>query len=270
MKCLAVLLFHNDEDLVDEQMKYWIKNKHDIVIFDHCSTDSTKNIVETHRKECVAVYYVPKSVTFADNGIFKHVSLVLIMEYANMYDWITFVESDEFYEGPDRSKSYYKHLLDVHKSKYDYIHFDNYNFWFTNKDDPNIANFRKRIRHYAFRFDYKRIYAWRGHLTNIRKFNGNPPKGGDRYPIPFKSCHYEMRSLEQLKKKLSDRQKSIKNAKGHNHTKEMLAMSITDLLSLINPDKLYYDDGEKELIKKTSYNWRGERRNKIAKNQNKK
>jgi hypothetical protein len=245
---------------VEEQFKHWKMNKHDIVIFDHCSTDSTRNLIELHRQDCVGIHYVPSSVPFANNGIFEHVSKILISDYSKKYDWITFIESDEFYEGPDRTKNYYEHLLDVHQSNYDYIHFDSYNFACTKADDPLINNFRERLRYYAYKFDYLRVYAWRAHLTNIRRFNANPPAGGHRYPVPFKSCHYEIRSLDQIIKKLADRAKSIKGNKGHNHTKEMLKIPPTQLLDLIDYKQLHYDDGKKELILATGYDWRGLRR----------
>ena len=43
---LAVILFHNDEEIVTEQIEHMIKNKHDIIIFNHNSNDKTQELIE--------------------------------------------------------------------------------------------------------------------------------------------------------------------------------------------------------------------------------
>ena len=51
MKCLAIMLFHNDKDIVEEQIQHMTDNKHDIIIFNHNSTDNTQQIIDKLAKE---------------------------------------------------------------------------------------------------------------------------------------------------------------------------------------------------------------------------
>jgi len=250
LKCLACILFHNDEDLVLEQLKYLTFNKHDIIVFDHNSTDKTLNIVNENINLINKVYNIPEKIPFKNNGVFKYISNILIKEYSKDYDWISFIESDEFLEGPDRSKSYYEHLIDIDKTKYDFLSFDNYIFWFTEKDDIN-KSVRERIKYYAYKKKCGvRYYAWRGKLQNIRKFNHNKVKG-NLYPIPFKTCHYEMRSINQSKKKLKDRT-NITSGRTNHHYNVMINKGVNNLI--INSNNLHYDDGS-ELIKDNIFDW---------------
>ena len=43
---LAVILFHNDQEIVNEQIEHMINNKHDIIIFNHNSNDKTQELIE--------------------------------------------------------------------------------------------------------------------------------------------------------------------------------------------------------------------------------
>ena len=147
-KFLAVILFHNDEHLVEEQVNYMINNNHDIIIFNHNSNDKTQDIIDDlskkHSKIIKKTYILDSSISFTDNGVFTHISKILQEQYTNKYDWISFIESDEFLEGPKRNKTYYEYLLDVSKTEYTYIQFDNILFWPT-KDMVIHKSFK---RHY--------------------------------------------------------------------------------------------------------------------------
>ena len=268
LKCLAVMLFHNDEDLVEDQIEHMTNNNHDIIIFDHCSTDGTRDIIEKNRNHpnVKEIHHVGPEITFNDNGVFEYVSNILIKHYSAHYDWISFIESDEFLEGPDRTKNYYEHLVDVdNKKRYNWIAFDNYVFWFTEKDDITIKSPRHRIKYYSYKKSCAtRVYAWKAKYTNIRRFNHNLPENqteSTRYPLSFKTCHYEMRSCEHAKRKLEDRMKYIsahlesymnpetgklKEPISNLHYKIMYDSGIQSLL--IQSKDLYYDNGEDELI----------------------
>jgi hypothetical protein len=86
MKWLAVILFHNDSDLVEEQIKYWKLNCHNIIVFDHASTDSTLSIVNRLKRNILKIYRIPASIPFANNGVFEYVSKILIKDYKNKFD----------------------------------------------------------------------------------------------------------------------------------------------------------------------------------------
>ena len=220
---LAVILFHNDEEIVEEQINHMLFNKHDIIIFNHNSTDNTEELIKkkaNEHSEIKKIYNISKDIPFINNGVFTYISKILIHDYSQKYDWITFVESDEFLEGPNRDKNYYEYLLDVSKTSSTYIQFNNILFWFTNKDDPSIKSVRERIKHYAYmRYCGPRIYAWKAKYTNIRYYNHNKPTMDKKYPIHFNTCHYPFTSMKQMEKKLNSRVKLANNMENAHYKK---------------------------------------------------
>ena len=166
-RCLGICLFYNDEDVVDDGITHLLENNHDVVVWNHGSDDRTAAIIEKYGSYIRERHFLPRSFDFYN--LFEHVSRYVIENYASQYDWISFPESDEILEGPDRKKSYYDHVCDVVDSPFDWVQFDNVVFWFTNKDDVGEPSPRKRVRHYSIWTDCPpRIYAWRARCMNIR------------------------------------------------------------------------------------------------------
>ncbi len=257
---LAVILFHNDEEIVEEQINHMLSNKHDIIIFNHNSTDNTGDLIKkkaNEHSEIKKIYDISKDIPFINNGVFKYISQILIDDYSHKYDWITFVESDEFLEGPKRDKNYYEYLLDVSKTSSTYIQFDNMLFWFTVKDDPSIKSVRKRIKHYSYyRNCGPRIYAWKAKYTNIRRYNHNKPINAKKYPIHFNTCHYPFTSIHQMERKLIGRSK-LSNRMENSHYKKLhntISNEHKRRKLIIEPKQLHYDDGS-DLIKDDKINW---------------
>ena len=82
--------------------------------------------------------------------------------------------------------------------------------------------------------------------------NHNPTKG-TKYPIDFRTRHYQIRSLEHMEKRLFSSRYGIENKKTSNaHNKTMIA-NYNNML--ISSDKLNYDDGIRELVKKEIIKW---------------
>lgn len=204
MRCLAILLFHNDEDLIEDQIEHMTNNKHDLIIIDHCSTDNSRDIITRHSSDInvTEILFLSEEISFCNNKIFEYISIYVYKKYSSIYDWFTFVESDEFLEGPDRTKNFYQHLIDVYNSNYDCVNFDNILFWYTDKDDQTLSC-RKRIKYYNYKPAPAKYYSWRASIFTIRIYNHNAI--GKIYPINFKTCHYEYRSSQLAVKKLTDR-----------------------------------------------------------------
>lgn len=202
-RCLAICLFYNDEDLVEDALTHLLENNHDLIVWDHGSSDGTAAALDRFAPHIRERHYLPR--TFDFYNLFEHVSRYVMTNLTSQYDWVSFPESDEFLEGPDRSKSYYEHIRDVIASPYDWVQFNNIVFWFTDRDDIAEPSPRRRIKHYSIWRDCPpRIYAWRASHTNVRLFNHNPPPG-QRYPTNFNTCHYQVRSATHLEKRLADR-----------------------------------------------------------------
>lgn len=202
-RCLAICLFFNDDDLVDDALAHMLDNNHDLIVWDHGSSDGTAAAIDRFAPHIRERHFLPRSFDFYN--LFEHVSRYVIDNLASQYDWISFPESDEFLEGPDRSKSYYDHVCDVVASQWDWVQFNNIVYWFTDQDDPSETSPRKRIKHYSIWRDCPpRVYAWRARCSNVRFFNHNPAEGL-RYPVNFNTCHYHIRSEAHLEKRIRDR-----------------------------------------------------------------
>ncbi len=182
-RLLGVLLCYNDGDLVEEAVRYLREQGHDVVVWDHGSTDETPAVLRSLEAELLELTTVPRSVDFY--RLYQAMSEHLLDSYVDRYDWVSWPDQDEFLEGPDRARPYREWLYEVASSPYDWIQFNNYNFWWTPADDVDAVGVARRVRHYSLFPDCApRVRSWRASATNIREFNHNPPKG-ERYPAVF-------------------------------------------------------------------------------------
>ncbi len=277
-KCLTVLLFHNDEDIISDQIEYYgIKNKQDLIVFNHNSNDNTGNIITSHQKHILCTYNLSSNIQFNDNKVHEAIYLTLQgnleicnddivlsdakynnFDYSKAYDWISFPESDEFLEGPDRTKSYYEHLCSIHlKTKINKIIFRNIIFWFTSEDDKTILRPIRRIKHYCYKSNCApRLYAWRGSKTIIRRF-GHMTHLYDKNSecLTWNTRHYEIRSKNHFINKMKDRLHISKGTTNH-HYKIMYENLLTNKdYGTINPNDLHYDNGISELCLTEVFDW---------------
>ena len=248
-RCLGICLFYNDDDIVEDAIKHLLENNHEVVVWDHGSNDRTAEMIDKFNPHIRERHFLPRSFDFYK--LFEHVSRYVIDNYAAQYDWISFPESDEILEGPDRKKSYYEHVCDVIESPYDWLQFENMVFWFTEKDRPEEPSPRKRIRHYSIWADCApRVYAYRASRMNIRQFNHNPAKGS-KYPVHFNTCHYQVRSERQMLKRIQSRVGLSRGAANFHF--DFMEMNKAKLY--IPAEKLHFDDGISELSKEQTLNW---------------
>lgn len=249
-RCIAVLLCYNDSDILEDALRYYLKNNHKIIAWDHGSSDRTSEILDRYQGKLLERKYVPREFDFYQ--LYPAMSLHLMSYYTDNHDWVSWPDQDEILEGPDRKKSYYRHLVDVYRGKHDWIQFNNFNYWFTNQDDQELESPLLRIRHYALFPDCApRIRSWRSSATNIREFNHNPPQGS-KLLGNFNLRHYPMRSLAQARKRLGVDRAEISRGESNVHYKKMSQKM--DLL-IIDPSILHFDNGE-ELKKDCPIDWK--------------
>jgi hypothetical protein len=144
---LGVLLCYNDGDLAAEAVQYLIEQGHDVLAWDHGSTDATPAVLEELRGELVELTTVPRTVDFYE--LYHEMSRHLLANYVDAYDWISWPDQDEFLEGPDRSRPYRDWLDEVVDSPYDWLQFRNFNYWWSEADDRSVASTVERVRHYS-------------------------------------------------------------------------------------------------------------------------
>ncbi len=251
LRLLGVLLCFNDGDLVEDSIRYLLEQNHHIIVWDHGSTDETQSKIEGFKKDLLEITYIPRDVDFY--SIYPLMSSHLQTRYVPYYDWISWPDQDEFLEGPSRSKAYVDWLDEVHASTYCWIQFNNYNFWYTTRDDVRIRSTPRRVRYYSLFPDCApRIRSWRASATNTRIFNHNPPTG-EPWPTNFNLRHYPSRSREQLLRRVLRDRAGLRRGDSNFHYDNMKAR--LQLLE-IGAEELHYDDQCSELNPDPTFNWR--------------
>lgn len=250
-RCLGVLLCYNDADVLADNIEYLLTNRHEIIAWDHGSDDGTAQVLDRYNDSLLERKFLPRDFDFY--RLYETMSVHLLRNYVPKYDWISWPDQDEFLEGPDRSRSYYEWIAEVCRSPYSYVQFNNFNFWFTEKDDPSVASPTARIRHYSLFGDcHPRLRAWKAGATNIRHFNSNPPRG-EKYPTNFNLRHYPMRSRAQMLRRLNKDRADIQRGAVNIHYNNMKTQ---EERLLLRPEQLHYDDGKAELNHAVIFNWR--------------
>ena len=250
-RMLGILLCYNDGDLVEDSIAYLLEQNHDVVVWDHGSTDETAHVIHRLRRHLLESRLVPRSFDFYE--LYPAMSAHIISEYVHRYDWVSWPDQDEFLEGPSRSQSYFGWMEEVSASCFDWIRFNNLNYWFTSADNPTIQSAAKRIRHYSLFPDCApRIRAWRMTATNVRLFNHNPPLGV-QYPGLFNLRHYPMRSKAQMFNRIYRDRAGLRRGDSNYHY-ENLKLNHNRLE--IAPEQLHYDDGVCDLNLEVIFNWR--------------
>ena len=250
LRCLGVLLCYNDGDLLAESISYLLDQEHDLIVWDHGSTDETPEVIERFRGECRETRRVPREFDFYE--LYPAMSRHLMASYVDEYDWISWPDQDEFLEGPARDRPYHAYLEEAHASGVDWIQFHNFNYWWTEEDDPEITDATQRVRHYSLRNDCPpRIRAWRAAITNIRIFNHNPLEG-EPAPRRFNLRHYPMRSPAQMRRRVLSDRAALRRGSMNFHYENMAAR----LEGLEIPaTALHYDDGFSELDPEPVFDW---------------
>ena len=243
LRCLGVLLCYNDGDLLEQN--------HDVIAWDHGSTDETPEVLERFRAELRELRRVPREFDFYE--LYPEMSRHLIERYTGEYDWVSWPDQDEFLEGPARDRPYYEYLVEAHESGIDWIESRNFNYWWTAEDDPTIPRATKRVRHYSLWPDCPpRIRSWRARLTNIRRFNHNPLDGTPS-PQLFNLRHYPMRSREQMRARVLRDRAGLRRGNLNVHYEHMRE----HFESLEIPARaLHYDDGSSELNPEPIFDWK--------------
>ncbi len=113
LRCLGVLLCYNDGDLLEESIRYLLEQDHDLIVWDHGSTDETPSVINRFRSELLETRWLPREFDFYE--LYPEMSRHLIANRARDYDWISWPDQDEFLEGPARDRPYRDYLLEARR-----------------------------------------------------------------------------------------------------------------------------------------------------------
>lgn len=249
-RLLGVLLCYNDADFLEDAIDHLIANRHDIVVWDHGSTDDTPRVLDAHRGVFVERRHIPRDFDFYE--LYPTMSRHLMEEYAHRYDWISWPDQDELLEGPRRDRPYHEYLAELIESPHDWVEFRNFNFWVTEEDDPAVHSPVARVRHYAL-FDgcSPRVRSWRASVTNVREFNHNPLPGA-KCPVSFNLRHYPARTYEQLERRVFVDRAGMSRS-GMNYHYDAMRANLDRIR--VPADRLHLDDGVSELIADDIFDW---------------
>ena len=237
-KMLGVLLCYNDSDMLPDAIESLLENNHNLVVWDHGSTDETAEVLDKYEKHFVERTFLPREFDFYK--LYPTMSQHLMEHYTSQYDWISWPDQDEILEGPDRSKSYTQFVQQVLDDGYSHVRFDMFNYWFTELDDESIESPTERMRHYSSFPEFPAlIRAWRADVTNERKFNHNSVEGLI-YPDRFRLKHYPMRSYDKAIQRIIFNRSGLQKGRQNFHYNE-LSKKLGSLQ--IEPKNLHFDDG---------------------------
>lgn len=252
-RALGVLLCYNDADILGDAIEWLAANNHDIIAWDHGSDDGTAEVLDAYRGALVERRSIPRDFDFY--RLYPTMSANLLENYVGKYDWVSWPDQDELLEGPWRDRTYYEYVTEVFNSPFDWVQFNNYNYWFTSEDNPRLTSPVQRVRRYCLFPDCAlRIRCWRASATNIRHFNHNPPNGR-KFPLHFNLRHYPMRSHLQMLKRIQKDRSNIQRGEANYHYNNMRA-AIDRMI--IPAQKLHFDDGREDLDHKPIFPWRRE------------
>lgn len=249
-RMLGVLLCYNDADVLPDAMEALLETNHDLIVWDHGSTDATASVLDRYGGSLVERHFLPRVFDFYE--LYPTVSRHLMAHFVSKYDWISWPDQDEVLEGPDRSLSYPDYVRQVLDEGFTHARFDNFNYWFTSDDDGTLTSPTRRVRHYCVFPDCApRIRGWKADVTNERWFNHNPLPGAE-YPIRFRLRHYPARDYEQALQRILFDRASLRRGSANVHY-DALGKKLAQIV--IDPHRLHYDDGIHDLHTEVLFDW---------------
>jgi len=199
---LAMLLSYNDADVLGPVIDHLAANRHDVVVWNHGSEDATELVARSRLGRGVIEYQDVDRVEVPFRDLYSVAARYLVSVYGGRYDWLSWPDQDEILEGPDLSRPYHEHVAEALAAGVDWVEFDNFVFWFTDEDDPRVADPVARIRRYSLSpAASPRVRAWRLSKTNERRLGNSNPIDGTKAPVNWPLRHYPMRSMEQARRR---------------------------------------------------------------------
>lgn len=205
MKVIRLVNIHNEEDILERNLKWYIDQNINTLAINNSSTDNSKDILNSMIGKGVI------EVVNLDTEYFNRSALFTkITELGHKYepDWIIFADADEFLE--PLSKKHYDlndMIYEVSLEGNNLIQFHNMEFWMTTNDPASLKDPLNRIKYYSY-FDsnrYKVFKFYKG-FSLLQKY-GHAPTFPKEVPIKLSmhkgiSRHYKFRSIDQARYKI--------------------------------------------------------------------
>lgn len=263
-RACGILFCYNEEHILKENIKHYLKQGIDLVIIDNYSTDSSMDIVKVFQdspeqypgkiRDVIRLktrgYEWQKILKFACDYMHKNL---------NHYEWILPIDSDAFFCSPVKDMSLLEFMDMVKKHGYNVIDGKLYEFYPTEKDNPKITSPIERIKYYKvldqgvhFIVKHHRIFLYHPSI-NFYSSSGHRCLRENRRVfdrVKFIYKHYPWVNYEQgLKKVFRDRKPRYVEREKHPtwHGKWMGMLPIKkDLIK--DPRELQYYKEEEVLL----------------------
>jgi glycosyltransferase involved in cell wall biosynthesis len=225
MKVLGVVHAYNEEDCVDNAVRCLTQAGIDTVLFDHGSTDATR---ERAKEAGARIYPVDRDtvpMTDADGKqtarLWNHIAGYLrYFRAAGIYDWTVWLDADEILRQPD-GKLVTVRALEQAAERFDVIR-PLIRAFSPTKGDGREGNYLRRIRNYREGRPGHAPRAWKievmpedlpiaRHLQDpatgdkLHWWYGYWPEGTRVSNNVWLLDHYPIRTTEQMRKKVRDR-----------------------------------------------------------------
>lgn len=206
----AIVCAYNEEDIIEESLLSLIKSGIDVYFIDNGSTDTTASIAGALVGK--GVVDVQSIVHRNPDGSLKYdwsalLSLKETLSKRLGYDWYIHADADEIRLSPWRDVNLSEAIDRVDFEGYSLLNFKVFNFRPT-EERRVTQGFESSFRYYekGYSGDATQVKAWRacefidlhssgGHRARIRE--------GSVYPVRFILKHYPLRSLDQIRRKLT-------------------------------------------------------------------
>lgn len=168
----GILFCYNEEQVLDETIRFYLRQGIDLVMVDNCSTDSSP---------AIAAGYIERAgehpgrllevVSVATDGYEWGRILKTACDYMHTrlsgYRWIALIDADAYYYSPVRGMGLTEFIEAAGRSGCNIIGGELFEFYPTEKDDPAVASHLERIR-------YCRVDPWDQRVVQQKIFRYHP------------------------------------------------------------------------------------------------
>ena len=207
MKLVGMIPVFNEEDIIEEVIKFHLSQGLELVILDNGSTDNSYEICRKYLGNGVLKLERYQSKFFRGHVIFR---ILYDIALTTSPDWIVLIASDEFLESGIKDFRFKDAILKANNEGYNLIQFDRFDFFMTDKDNEFAKETRKKLIYYSYQDDF--LYrAWKyfpGIIANYTSCHYPIFPVGHQYKIsPTKLVlrHYIFRTKDQAEKKVKEK-----------------------------------------------------------------
>lgn len=203
-RCLGLMCVYNEEDILEQTLKYHIEEGIEFIVLDNGSSDRSLQIAQSFLNKGVL------SVRSKSTETYKWAQLLnTLLSWAKEFqpDWCMLVDADTFFESPWPGVGLLDGIRHVASQGFNVINFDNFEFWPVLGDDSSENDIRRRLRYYTWADDrqekcWKAFFGANNSRTGGHVIDFPSDIIKKRASMNFVIRHYRIRSIEHGKRKV--------------------------------------------------------------------